>query len=34
MRLDKDSPVTYKPKNTLKALDERFEGESFTKVDA
>ena len=34
MRLDKDSPVTFKPKSTLKAFDERFEGESAAKVDA
>ena len=34
MRLDKDSPVTFKPKSTLKAFDERFEGESAKTVNA
>ena len=34
MRLDKDSPVTFKPKNTLKAFDERFEGESAKTANA
>jgi len=33
MRLDKDSPVTFKPKSTLKAFDERFEGESAKTVN-